>query len=126
MILKPIRKNIAKTDNFLLLFCCLPVNVCKVETILKGSLDWIPSPSLSMKIQIMVKSLVGIVNTQLRFAFTPFPPIFSIFTESEGDGIVSRLSYYFFFTLLIAKPFFIFLGHQIETRMKWICWRGKS
>ena len=27
----------------------------------------------------------------------------------------------FFFTLLIAKPFFSFLGHRIKTRMKWIC-----
>jgi hypothetical protein len=47
----------------------------KVENILKGSLDSIPSPSPSVKIQIMCgkvclrfkgKTLLGIVNTLLK------------------------------------------------------------
>ena len=46
-------------------------NFFKVEKILKGSLDWIPSPSPLVKIQIMggkgclgskVKTLLGLVN----------------------------------------------------------------
>ena len=48
-------------------------NVCKVEKILKGSLDWIPSPSHSEKIQIMggkvclrCKTLLGIINKHLK------------------------------------------------------------
>ena len=49
--------------------------VCKVEKILKGSLDLIPSPSPSVKIQIMGgkvclmckgKTLLGIVNKLLK------------------------------------------------------------
>ena len=49
----------------------------KVENILKGSLDSIPSPSSSVKIQIMggkvclrfkVKTLLGIVNKLLKTA----------------------------------------------------------
>ena len=95
----------------------------KVEKISKGSPDLNPSPSPSVKIQIMGekvclmgkgcynslgkgKTLLGIVNnffciqmfvdnTQQCFAFIPFPPIF--FTEGKGDGIKSRLSSYFFF-----------------------------
>ena len=48
---------------------------CKVENILKGSLDLIPSPSSSVKIQIMGrkvclmrqgKTLLGIVNKLLK------------------------------------------------------------
>ena len=47
----------------------------KVEKILKGSLDWIPSPSPSVKIQIMGgkvclrckgRSLLGVVNKLLK------------------------------------------------------------
>ena len=47
----------------------------KVEKILKGSLDWIPSPSPSVKIQIMGgkvclrckgKTLLGVVNKLLK------------------------------------------------------------
>ena len=44
------------------------------------------------------------------FAFTPqanFLPIIWIFTEGEGDGIESRLSSYFFFTLKTTKDWFI-------------------
>jgi hypothetical protein len=59
----------------------------KVEMIFKGNLDLIPSPSPSVKIQIMGgkvclrckdKTLLGIVNKNFVFkcfAFTPFPPI---------------------------------------------------
>ena len=88
-------------------------NTRKVEKILKGSLDSIPSPSPSMKIQIMVgkvclrckgKTLLGIVNKLLNaksllaspsnvlpyYLKQTFPPIIWIFTEGEGDGIESR------------------------------------
>ena len=60
--------------------------IIKVETFLKGSLDSIPSPSPSVKIQIMGKkvclrckgkTLLGVVNKLLK---------------GEGDGIESRLS----------------------------------
>ena len=92
----------------------------KVEKILKGSLDSIPSPSPSVKIQIMGgkvclrckgKTLLG--NVKKLFVFkslltTPsnvlpsylkqnFLPIIWIFTE--GDGIKSRLPFKIFFTL---------------------------
>ena len=49
--------------------------IIKVEKILKGSLDWIPSPSPSVKIQIMGgkvflrckgKTLLGVVNKLLK------------------------------------------------------------
>ena len=80
--------------------------VGKVENILKGSLDSIPSPSPSVKIQIMGrkfwvrckgKSLQNI--TQQWFALKSFPPIIWIFTEDEGDGIESRLSSFKYFLL---------------------------
>ena len=58
------------------MFECKRKIVCaKVETILKGSLDLIPPPSPSMKIQIMSgkvclrcksKALVGVVNKPLK------------------------------------------------------------
>ena len=74
----------------------------KVEKILKGSLDLIPSPSPAVKIQIIYKvclrckgkTLLGIVNkkfgdiTQHSANLT----IIWIFTEGEGDRIESRLS----------------------------------
>ena len=57
------------------------LNIVKVEKFLKGILDSIPSPSLSVTIQIMggkvCKELLGIVNkkfvykAQQCFAFTP-------------------------------------------------------
>ena len=94
-----------------LLGCCYG----KVEKILKGSLDSIPSPLPSVKIQIMGgkvclrcngKTLLGIVNKLLKtksLLTSPnnvlpllhnqtFPPVIWIFTEGEGDGIESRLS----------------------------------
>ena len=43
-------------------------------------------------------------NTHQCFSFTPqanFPPLIWIFTEDEGDGIESRLSFKIFSTLLI-------------------------
>ena len=89
--------------------------VAKVEKILKGSLDSIPSPLPSAKIQIMGgkvclmcegKTLVGVVNKLLKtrillklpcnvllyYLRETFPPIIRIFTDGEGDGIDSRLS----------------------------------
>ena len=87
----------------------------KVEKILKGSLNLIPSPTPSFKIQIMGrklclmcdgKTLLGVVNKFFIFKSlltTPsnvlplylkeiFLPIFWMFTEDEGDGIQLRLS----------------------------------
>ena len=73
----------------------------KVEKILKGSLDKIPSPS--MKIQIMGgkvclrcrgKTLLHVVNKFLKTksllttpSNVPFPPIIWIFTEGDSDEI---------------------------------------
>ena len=78
----------------------------------------IPSPSPSVKIQIMDgkckgKTLLGDVNKLLVFKSlltTPsnvlplhlketFPPIIWIFHEGEGDGIYSRLPFKIFSTL---------------------------
>ena len=98
---------------------------CKVEKILKGSLDSIPSPSLPVKIQIMGgkvclrckgKTLMGIVNKLLKtkslltspsnvlpyYLKQTFPHIIWIFTEGEGDGIKSRLPFRIFSTLQYA------------------------
>ena len=95
---------------------------CKVEKILKGSLNSIPSPSSSVKIQIMCgkvclrckgKILLGVVNILLktkRVLTSPsnvlplhlkqtFPPIIWIFTEGKGDGIGPRLPFKIFSTL---------------------------
>ena len=73
----PASKNIRKVDQ---IFLIIPSNYLfrmnsKVEKILKGSLDLIPSPSPSVKIQIMGgkiclrykgKTLLGIVNKLLK------------------------------------------------------------
>ena len=87
----------------------------KVEKILKGSLNLIPSPSPSWKIQIMGgkvclkcegKTLLCVVNKLLKMKSLlrmpsnvlplhleqTFPPIFWIFIEDECDGIECRLS----------------------------------
>ena len=91
----------------------------KVKKILKSSLDLIPSPSPSVKIQIMSgkvclrykgKTLLGIVNKHLKtksLLTTPsnvlplsLKPIVWIFIEGEGDGIKSRLLFKIFFTLI--------------------------
>ena len=58
------------------MYCMFPLPYyVKVENILKGSLDLIPSPSLSLKIQIMGgkvclrckgKTLLGVVNKLLK------------------------------------------------------------
>ena len=77
----------------------------KVENILKGSLDLIPSPSPSMKIQIMGgkvcfrckgKTLLDVVNKLLfSKACWHHPAMFCLITSSklptiiEGDGIES-------------------------------------
>ena len=66
----------------------------KVEKILKGRLDSIPSPSPSVKIQIMGEKVclrcIG-KNIAGRCQQT-FENIIWIFTEGEGDGIESKLS----------------------------------
>ena len=90
--------------------------ICKVKQILKGSLDSIPSPSPSVKIQIMGgkiclrgkgETLLGAVNKLLKtksLLITPknvlllhlkqtFTPIILIFTDGEGDGIDNRESF---------------------------------
>ena len=90
----------------------------KVEKILKGSLDSIPSPSPSEEIQtvggevsLMCKSkiLLGILKTTLfvlkSLLTTPsnvlplHHKLIWIFTEGEGDGIESRLPFKIFSTL---------------------------
>ena len=101
--------------------CDLPSTTTgKVEKILKGSLDLIPSPSPSVKIQIMGgkvclrckgKTLLGVVNKLLitkSLLTSPnnvlplhlkqtFRPIIWIFTE--GDGMKPRLPFRIFPTL---------------------------
>ena len=114
----------------------------KVETILKDSLDSIPSLSPSVKIKIICrnvclkckgKTLLGdvhklfvfknfVYNVQHCFAFTlkqTFPHRIWIFIEGEGDGIKSRLPFKFFSTLkflgeggLVEKQWFII--HNIQ------------
>ena len=108
----------------------------KVEKISKGSPDLNPSPSSSVKIQIMGekvclmgkgcynslgkgKTLLGIVNNffciqkfvdfiQQCFARTLFPPIIWIFIEGEGDGIEFRLPFELYLTLhLINNLYFM-------------------
>ena len=84
---------------------------CKVEKILNGSLDLIPSPSTSVKIQIMSrkvclsckgKPLLGDVNNFLPLHLKQtFPPVIWIFTEGEGDGIENRLPFKIFSTLIM-------------------------
>ena len=73
------------------------IDKSKVEKILKGSLDLIPSPSPSVKIQIMGgkvclrckgKTLLGIVNKLLKTKSLLTSPS----NVLEGDGIESRLS----------------------------------
>ena len=99
------------------------IQLCKVEKILKGRLDWIPSPSPSVKIQIMGRKVFlrcksdhfWALSTNFLFSkvllITPgnvlplhlkqtFPPIIWNFTEGEGGGMESRLSFEIFFTLL--------------------------
>ena len=85
---------------------------CKVEKIVKGSLDLIPSPSPSVIIQFIGKKAkhcrvcyqMCIDNTSpsnvllLHLKHT-FPPIISIFIEGEVDGIKSRLLFKIFSTL---------------------------
>jgi hypothetical protein len=98
----------------------LKENQGKVEKILKGSLDLIPSHSV--KIQIMGgkvclrckgKTLLGIVNKFLKtnkLLRSPsnvlpychkktFPPIIRIFTEGEDDKIEFRIPFKIFPTL---------------------------
>jgi hypothetical protein len=115
-----------RVTGFVVLFSISADFWAKVEKILKGSLDLIPSPSPSVKIQIIRgkaclrckgKTLVGVVNKLLitkslltspsnvlpYYLNQTFPPIIRIFTEGEGDEINSRLSSKIFFTLTSAK-----------------------
>ena len=126
----PTDKNTGKETDFMFgkmpnLFFCLHfcTKYCKVEKILKGSLDSIPSPSPLVKIQIIGrkiwlmckgKTLLGVVNILLetkRLLTTPgnvlllhlkqtFLPIIWIFTEIEGDEMESRLYSSIFFILM--------------------------
>ena len=96
----------------------------KLERILKGCLDLIPSPSPSVKIQIMGgkvclrckgKTLLGVVNKLLKTKslFTKpsnvlplhlkqtFPFIIWVFVEVEGDVSKSRIPFKIFPTLWI-------------------------
>ena len=114
----------------------IPRIECKIEKILKGSLVSIPSPSRSREHLIFFcfyffgQTLLGVVNIFFcakSLLTTPsniwplhfmriFPPIIWTFTESEGDGIKSRLSskisFYFskdsliseFFSLCLQSP----------------------
>ena len=79
------------------------MNLCKVEKILKGSLDSIPSPSPSVKIQIIGrkvclrckgKTLLRDVNKLFVFYYLKqtFPPIIWVFTQGKDDETESRLS----------------------------------
>ena len=74
--------------------------VIKVEKTLKGSLDSIPSPSLSVKIQITKRPAMFCLCQQT------FPFMICIFTEGEGDGIESRLPFKVFSALIISIKFF--------------------
>ena len=75
---------------------------CKVEKILKGSQNLIPSCSrsnenLSFLFYFLQQNIAGHCQQTFCqcFAFTPqatFPPIIEIFTEGEGIEIKSRLS----------------------------------
>ena len=107
-------------------FFQLDISWIKVEEILKGSLDLIPSPSV--KIQIMDgkvclrckgKTLLGVVNKLLKIKSLltmpsnvlplhlkqTFLPIIWIFTEGKIDGIKFRLPFkiYSTFTRKINK-----------------------
>ena len=95
------------------------VKQSKVEKILKGSLDSMPSPSVQIQImggkvclRCKSKTLLGIINKLLKTKSLltmisnvlplrlkqTFPPIIWICTE--GDGIKSRLHFKIFSTLI--------------------------
>ena len=57
--------------------------VHKVEKILKGSLDSIPSPSPSMKIQIMGGKVRWALSTNFLFSKSFHPAMFHLFTSSK-------------------------------------------
>ena len=67
----------------------------KVEIFLKGSLDLIPSPSPSVKIQIMSGKVClrckGKTFEYKKFVDIPSSKLFLKFSQFEGDGIQSRL-----------------------------------
>ena len=132
-ILKSSQTNLVNLDQFILL------HIGKVEKILKGSLDSIPSPSPSAKIQIMGgkvclmskgKTLLGIVNKLFIFKSLltthsnvlplhlkqTFSPIIWIFNEGEGDRIEFGLPFKIFSTLLSnnSKFFCFVLGYWLN------------
>ena len=109
----------------------------KVEKILKDSLDSIPSPSPSVKIQIIggtvyFKSLLKTPSNVLPLHRNQtFLPIIWIFTEGEGDRIESRLPFKIFSTLKMCSfdlvmslkilswiYFFLILYHYIDLHCK--------
>ena len=92
----------------------------KVERIIKGSLDLIPSPSPSVKIQIIggkVCLKCWVMSTNFLYSKVcwqcsknlplnlkhTFPPIIWIFTVGEGDGIESRLPFKISSTLKVKS-----------------------
>ena len=79
----------------------------KVEKILKGSLDLIPSPLPSAKIQVMGRKV------SLRCKGKNLLPIIWILTEVKGDGIKSRLHSYIFSTLHTISKIWIKSAQQL-------------
>ena len=98
-----------------------PYKLCvRVEKILKGSLDLIPSPSRNPEHLIFLAKLcvVNKICTKLFVLTTPsnfltlnlkptFRPVIWIFTEDEGDGIESRLSSKIFFHFNTEKSIYV-------------------
>ena len=77
----------------------------KVEKILKGSLDFIPSHSPLVKIQIMTRKFAwGVKAGGVNFCL-----YISIFTEGEGDGMESGqatfLNLFYFMTFGFQSNF---------------------
>ena len=136
--------EILASVNFIL---GLDLRTYKVEKILKGSLDSIPSPTPSVRIQIMSGKVFlrckgkTLLICQQTFYFQKFidltqqcfdllpqvnfpPPIIWIFTEGKGDGIESRLSSKVFSTLPIhtyVKFFEISKFRKLSTHFRWLC-----
>ena len=89
------------TDVRLISAPALKETLCKVENILKGSLNWIPTPSPSVKIQIMGgkvclrrrgKTLLLVVNKLLKTkSLLTRPAMFYLYTYSK----LSRSSFEF-------------------------------
>ena len=112
---KELKRNGLATLPTASLVCSISL-VSKVKNILKGSMDSIPLPSPSVKIQIIGgkvclrckgKTLLSVVNKLFVFKSLltmhinvlllhlkqTFLPIIWIYTEGEGNGIESRLPF---------------------------------